>query len=202
MRITKFNHACVRVDDGGSLVIDPGTWSEAGALLGVDAVLVTHEHVDHIDLLRLAGIGVPVYLPRGATLQGLDHVREIECRWVDPGDEFHAAGFRVRAVGGRHAAVLDGGVSCPNVGYILDDAIYHPGDSLHLPDRPVETVCVPAQATWLHFRDTVTFAKKVNAARAFAIHDGQLNAYGMSSVNGWLAEQVPGYRPLAPRETI
>ena len=30
MRITKFGHSCVRVDDGNSvLVIDPGVWSEA-----------------------------------------------------------------------------------------------------------------------------------------------------------------------------
>ncbi|MEK8105849.1 MBL fold metallo-hydrolase [Micromonospora sp. M12] len=72
MRITRFTHACLRVEhDGGVLVIDPGTWSEPRALVGADAVLVTHEHTDHVDVLRLAGLGVPVYAPEGARLPDL-----------------------------------------------------------------------------------------------------------------------------------
>ncbi|HEY9472779.1 MAG TPA: MBL fold metallo-hydrolase, partial [Mycobacteriales bacterium] len=67
MRITKYTHSCVRLehDSGGVLVIDPGVWSEPRALRGADAVLVTHEHGDHIDSLRLAGLGAPVYAPVG-----------------------------------------------------------------------------------------------------------------------------------------
>lgn len=61
MRITRFAHACVRVEDAGRvLVIDPGTRSEPDALDGTDAGLVTHEHADHIDTRRLAGLGAPV----------------------------------------------------------------------------------------------------------------------------------------------
>ncbi|MEU0548523.1 MBL fold metallo-hydrolase [Micromonospora sp. NPDC005979] len=72
MRITRFTHSCVRVEhDGAVLVIDPGTWSEPRALVGADAVLVTHEHTDHVDVLRLAGLGVPVYAPEGARLPDL-----------------------------------------------------------------------------------------------------------------------------------
>jgi glyoxylase-like metal-dependent hydrolase (beta-lactamase superfamily II) len=53
VRLTKFVHSCVRLDyDGRALVIDPGVWSEPQALVGVDAVLVTHEHLDHVDELR------------------------------------------------------------------------------------------------------------------------------------------------------
>ena len=65
MRLTKYTHACVRLErDGSVLVIDPGIWSEPHALLGTHAVLVTHEHCDHlywdhIDRLRLAGLGAP-----------------------------------------------------------------------------------------------------------------------------------------------
>ena len=49
MQLTKFTHACVRLDDGNrSLVIDPGVFSEVEAALdGVSTVLITHEHVDH-----------------------------------------------------------------------------------------------------------------------------------------------------------
>ena len=107
MRITKFTHSCVRLENAGRvLVIDPGVWSEAGALLGADAVLVTHEHADHVDTVRLAGIGVPVFAPEGADLPGLGQVRGFDLVRVGAGDEFDAAGFRVEAVGGFNAATL------------------------------------------------------------------------------------------------
>ena len=61
MQLTKFTHACVRLDDGDrSVVIDPGVFSEVDeALDGTRAVLITHEHPDHIDLdkIRLALAG-------------------------------------------------------------------------------------------------------------------------------------------------
>ena len=51
MQLTKFTHACVRLDDGDrTLVLDPGAFSEVDeALDGADAILITHEHADHID---------------------------------------------------------------------------------------------------------------------------------------------------------
>ena len=52
MKLTKFTHACVRLEkDGQALVLDPGTFSETGqALDGAGAVLITHEHGDHVDV--------------------------------------------------------------------------------------------------------------------------------------------------------
>ncbi len=55
MRITKFGHACVRLEhDGRSIVLDPGMFTEPEAVDGAGAVLITHEHPDHYqpDLLR------------------------------------------------------------------------------------------------------------------------------------------------------
>ena len=53
MRITKFTHSCVRLEGDGVLVVDPGEFSERSALDGADAVLITHEHPDHLDLAAL-----------------------------------------------------------------------------------------------------------------------------------------------------
>jgi L-ascorbate metabolism protein UlaG (beta-lactamase superfamily) len=48
MKITKFGHACVRVEEGDRrLVIDPGGLTDPSVLDGVTDVLVTHEHFDH-----------------------------------------------------------------------------------------------------------------------------------------------------------
>ena len=198
MRITKFTHSCVRVEHrGGVLVIDPGVWSEPGALLGADAVLITHEHVDHIDELRLAGLNVPVFAPAGSAISRLAFTE------LQPGEDFTAAGIPVQAVGGRHAEVYGGQPDCPNLGYLIDDEVYHPGDSLFVPDRPVQTLMVPAYGSWLRTREAIEFIRAVDPERAFQIHDGQLNERGMGSINGWLREQTDhGYRYLAPRESI
>src|SRR4051794_34499497 len=57
MELMKHGHACVVLGDGDRrLVIDPGVFTDAGALDGADAVLITHEHADHFapDRLRAA----------------------------------------------------------------------------------------------------------------------------------------------------
>ncbi|MDF6040607.1 MBL fold metallo-hydrolase [Streptomyces sp. JH14] len=197
MRITKYTHACVRLEhEGRVLVIDPGTWSEPAALTGADAVLVTHEHADHIDALRLAGLGVPVHAPAEADIPRL------QVTGVSTGDTFTAAGFRVRAVGGRHAFIYGDQPDCANLGYIVDEALYHPGDSLHVPDQPIETLLVPAHGSWMKTAEAIDFVKAIEPQRAFAIHDAQINERGLSSLNGWLAQETDsGYRYLRPGES-
>jgi L-ascorbate metabolism protein UlaG (beta-lactamase superfamily) len=195
MRVTKYTHSCVRIEmDATVLVIDPGIWSEPSALHGCDAVLVTHEHIDHIDTLRLAGLGVPVYAPAGSSIPG------IAANGVQPGETFTAAGIEVRAFGGRHAAVYDRQPDCVNLGYVIGDGLlYHPGDSLHVPEQPVETLLVPVQASWLKTAEAIDFLRAVNPDRAFGIHDAQVNGRALESINGWLEQTSDQrYRWLGP----
>ncbi|WP_416904242.1 MBL fold metallo-hydrolase [Micromonospora echinospora] len=200
MKVTKFTHACVRLEhEGRVLVIDPGTWSEPRALAGADAVLVTHEHTDHVDELRLAGLGVPVHVPAQAHLGDLAPLPVVR---VQSGERFTAAGFTVTAHGGRHATIHGGQPDCANLGYLVDDRLYHPGDSLHVPGVPVETLLVPAQASWLKLTEAIDFAHAVDPERIFPIHDAQLNERGLASVDGWFGETLGArYRRLAPGES-
>lgn len=197
-RIIRYTHSCVRIErDGTVLVVDPGIWSEPSALRGADAVLITHEHTDHIDVLRLAGLGVPVHAPADARITGLDVTR------VQPGKPFTAAGFAVTPVGARHAPVFDDEPDCANQGYIIDDRLYHPGDALFVPDQPVETLLVPLQASWLKTAEAISFLRAVAPQRAFGIHDAQINSRGLRGANGWLTDQGRhGYRYLAPGESF
>jgi L-ascorbate metabolism protein UlaG (beta-lactamase superfamily) len=197
MRITKYTHAYVRLEQGGgALVIDPGIWTEARAVTGADAILVTHEHSDHLDIRRFAGLGIQIYGPADADLPGVDWTR------LTSGEEFGIAGFTVRAVGARHAFVYDGSPDCANLGYIIDDACYHPGDSLHVPDQPIDTLFVPAQGSWLKTSEVIDFIQAIRPQRALPIHDGQVNERGLGSINSWLAHAAgDGYRYLAPGET-
>jgi L-ascorbate metabolism protein UlaG (beta-lactamase superfamily) len=197
-RITRYTHSCVRIErDGTVLVVDPGIWSEPTALFDADAALITHEHSDHIDVLRLAGLGVPVYAPADARITGLDIIR------VRSGESFTAAGFTVTAVGARHAPVFEDKPDCANHGYIIDDRIYHPGDALFVPDQPVQTLFVPLQASWLKTAEAIGFLRAVGPERAFGIHDAQINSRGLQAANSWLTDQGRhGYRYLAPGESF
>jgi L-ascorbate metabolism protein UlaG (beta-lactamase superfamily) len=200
--ITKWTHSCVRIEHpGGTLVIDPGVWSEPRALAGADAVLVSHEHGDHIDVLRLAGLGVPVYAPAGAAIPA-----PVPWTPVEVGAELTLAGLSVRAVGGKHATIHGGRPDLPNAGWLVDagdGAFYHPGDSVHVPDAEVRVLGVPMQAGWLKLTEAIEFSNAVRPERAFGIHEGQLNDRGLTAIAGWLADGTRtefGY--LRPGESI
>ncbi|GAB3335192.1 MBL fold metallo-hydrolase [Micromonospora halotolerans] len=167
MHLIKYGHACVRLEaDDRVLVIDPGTFSEAEALDGVDEVAFR------------------VYLPSAA----IESAPELggAAVAVDAGQRFTAAGFAVDVVGGAHAEIYDGLPGCANVGFVVDGTVYHPGDSLFVPPSPVATLLVPAAAPWLKLCEALDFVRAVRPKRAFPIHDATLNELGQEYFDGWL----------------
>ncbi|MEV0169256.1 MBL fold metallo-hydrolase [Nonomuraea fuscirosea] len=118
------------------------------------------------------------------------------------GEDFTAAGFRVQAVCGRHAPIYGGRPDCVNLGYLVEGTLYHSGDSLHVPNEPVETLLVPLQASWLKTAEVIDFVRAVAPERAFGIHDRQVNERSSASVNGWVGQETRHrYRWLAPQES-
>jgi L-ascorbate metabolism protein UlaG (beta-lactamase superfamily) len=92
---------------------------------------------------------------------------------------------------------------CANLGYIVDESLYHPGDSLYVPEQPIETLPVPAQASWMKTGEAIDFVNAIKPHRAFPIHDAQLNDRGLSSVNRWLSEETDSdYRYLLSGESV
>ncbi|MEV4488927.1 MBL fold metallo-hydrolase [Micromonospora coxensis] len=183
MLVTKYAHSCIRIEhDGGVLVVDPGVFSDAASALdGADAVLVTHEHPDHVDVdaltRRLEKAPVPVRGPASLAAVLGDAAEALTP--VTPGDTFTAAGVPVRVLGGRHAVIHPDIPVVENVGYLLDGRVYHPGDALHVPeDIEVETLFAPIHAPWSKFSEVVDFIRAVAPRRAYALHDGLLNGNG------------------------
>jgi L-ascorbate metabolism protein UlaG (beta-lactamase superfamily) len=204
VRLTKYGHACVRLDlAGGSVVLDPGTYSPDADLAGVADVLVTHEHADHLDVDRLVPLvrgGVRLHTTADvAAPLATDHGVEVHA--VGPGETFTVAGVDVQVVGGRHAEIYDGLPACANVGFVLA-GVYHPGDALHVPDVEVETLLVPVSAPWLKLREALDFVRAVGPARALPIHDAMFSDIGNAGVDRWMVQRGgTDYARLAPGES-
>jgi len=191
MELTKYTHSCVVVGDGPRrLLIDPGIWTEPAAWEGVAEVLITHEHVDHLDVEALvsaatADSAFAVFGPRSVV--DLLAAAGAACVAVGAGQHFSAGGFAVEAVGGAHAEIYDGLPDTANLGYLVAGEIYHPGDALHVPAQPVRTLLVPSCAPWLKLAEAVDFVRAVDPVRAYSIHDAMLSEVGLAVTDRWMS---------------
>jgi len=162
-RVEYVGHSTVHVElDGVRLLTDPllrnrvahlrrSTPVSARARRGLDAVLVSHAHYDHLDLPSLERLGkkLPIVVPRG--LGGLLRKRRFESVLeVEVGETLSIGALQVRAVPAEH----DGsrgpfGASADPVGYVISGSksIYFAGDTDLFDDMhtlgPVDVGLVP-----------------------------------------------------------
>ncbi len=183
MRITKYGHACLLVQDGDArLLLDPGAFS-AGfeELTGLTAVLITHQHPDHVDLDKL-----PALLERNpeAVLHTDEDTAEqltgrgLPARAVHEGDVLDL-GTRVRVVGRDHAVIHPDIPGIPNTGFLVAERFLHPGDALTVPDAEVEVLGLPTGAPWLKAAEAVDYLRAVRPRVAVPIHEAVLSMPGI-----------------------
>lgn len=197
MKLTKFGHACVRVEhEGQVVVIDPGTFTDREAVDGATAVLITHEHPDHLDLGHLGATGAPVFTidAVAAQIRAGDPAVSERTTVVAPGDSFDV-GLPVRAVGQRHATIHSSFPSFDNSGFVLtvgDTSVFHPGDSFEVPEEEVGVFLLPVSGPWTKLADVLDHAKAVSAGRTLAIHDRILSEAGLGLTDGAVASYLDG----------
>ena len=191
MRITKFGHACVRIEhEGVVVVLDPGVFTDPEAVDGATAVLVTHLHPDHLHPDNLRATDAPVFTVGQVHEQLTADAPDVAERTttVAVGSAFDV-GLPVRAVGELHHVIHPELPQPYNSGYLLtvgDQTVYHPGDALALPEVPVDVLLCPASAPWLRSELAIEFVRAVGAPRNLAIHDRVYSEAG----HGILATQM------------
>ncbi|RZS41382.1 L-ascorbate metabolism protein UlaG (beta-lactamase superfamily) [Herbihabitans rhizosphaerae] len=207
MQIVHFGHACVLIDTGSArLLIDPGTFASGfESVTDLDAVLITHQHFDHLDLERLptllaANPDAELIIDPGSEDEIIDH--QLTARTVRPGETLELGGARVEVVGGDHAVIHPDYPIVPNVGYLVDDgAFYHPGDSLFLPQQRIDVLGLPAGAPWLKTGEAIEFQRSVNPRVSVPIHEALLSDVGRKGTYAWFERLAPKGTSVRPLET-
>src|ERR1700759_130866 len=185
MRLTKLGHSCVRLDKhGATLVIDPGGWSDpAAALDGATAVLVTHEHPDHLDADAIRAAlssdpGMTLWANQSICAQFAefgDRVHEVK-----HGDALEVAGFDVHVYGVDHALIHPDIPLVVNTGFLVDRELFHP-------EHPATPLLAPISAPGLKAGDMIAYFRAVAPARGYAIHDAILNQAGLGLMTRMLS---------------
>jgi len=175
MRITKYGHSCLHITEGSaSILIDPGGFSQGfETLSGLTAVLVTHQHPDHLDPKRLPLLlrgnpGATLYADAGSV--DLLAKEGITATPVASGDRLDV-GIGVEVFAGDHAVIHRDIPVIPNACYLVGGRLLHPGDSLTVLDRPVEILALPTSAPWMAVKEAVDYFRAVDPKAAIPIHD-------------------------------
>ncbi len=173
--ITKLVHACLLVETADRRVlIDPGSFSwnderlDLAALEGVDSILITHEHADHVSIDFVRAV-----LERSdkAAVETTDTLAAIlKAEGIDAGG---ATTPRFRAPHER----IPVGPGPSNTGFHIEGVLSHPGDS-HRFAETMPILAMPFIAPWGSLTAAVDRVR-LNAPRyVIPIHDWFLSQEG------------------------
>jgi len=195
VKLTKHEHACVVLEkDGARFVIDPGAFSPNAAeiIAGTDAILITHEHADHVHegavIEALAARPeLAVYAP--AAMAGMFSAHAGQFTPVAAGDAFTIGDFTISVHGADHAVIHPDIPVIANVGYLIDESVYHPGDAYFVPAATVTTLLLPTSGPWMKLGEAADYVRAVRPQHMISIHDLLLSDVGKMINGQFLGEQ-------------
>lgn len=192
MKIIKFLHSCVLVEDNGSKVlIDPGSFSfepgniEAKDVNGISAILITHAHADHlsvevIKVLLNNNPGCIVFsnADSGKLLEQAGIAYEL----FNQGDK-EIAGFQIKAFEAAHQPIFNFPM-IENTAFFLNGKFLHPGDSYadSVFQYKPEVLALAVAGPWMNMNQGFDFSQKCSAKKVIPIHDGHIKEFFLANM--------------------
>jgi L-ascorbate metabolism protein UlaG (beta-lactamase superfamily) len=182
MKITKYLHSCLVFElDGYKLLFDPGKFSFAeGEVMpdmfaDVDAIIITHNHPDHLDADILKNIislsNAPVYTNQQVAGQ-IEKVGIASTVWED--GVYNLGPFKLQAITVIHELIMDNPLP-QMTGFIINDKVLHPVDSMEeklLEYQGIELLLMVTMAPFANEIHISGFADKLQPKQILPVHDG------------------------------
>jgi len=178
MKITKFGHSCLLVEEGKlRILMDPGNFCATPNVENIDVILITHEHDDHCSLDALAGI-----LAKNPKADMITHeaagkrlaTAGIASATIKDAEEVERKGVSISSHGTNHARIHPDIPIIANTGFLIAQRFFYPGDAFYDPRVPVEILALPVAAPWMRLEEAIEYAKVIKPKMVFPVHDGML----------------------------
>lgn len=199
MIVTHVGHACLLVETGGiRILIDPGNFTPDLDQTGLDAILITHQHPDHLDPKRIpqlvnANPDAEIYC-EPATVTVLADAG-VAGTALGEGEKVDLGGVTVTGVGHQHAEIFREIPRIGNVGMLLErdgePSLLHPGDSYATTPDGVDILATPITAPWAALKETIEFVRAIKPGRVFPIHDAVVSQQGRGIYVNQLGNFLP-----------
>ncbi len=160
-----------------TILTDPGSYTveEHSKLEGIDFILFTHEHGDHYHLESLKVIlekNPQAKIYANNSVSDLLEQAGIAYTKIEHQQNFSLAGVEVVGIGEKHAEMHSSIPLSANLGFLIDNKLWYPGDAFTDPEQPVEILALPVSGPWMKIGEAVDYALKLKPKKAFPVHDG------------------------------
>jgi len=185
MKITKFGHCCLLIEENGLRVLtDPGSYTEKqNEIKNIDVVLITHEHQDHfhVDSVKKILVNNPqAKIITNSAVNALLSKEGIDSVVVEDGQSLEEKGIVFSGHGKEHAIIYKKWNSVENTGYFIGERLFYPGDAFYNPNKPVEILALPVAGPWCKISEAIEYALEIKPKICFPVHDGGLKSPGVA----------------------
>lgn len=181
MKITKYPQSAILIEyKNKRILIDPGSYcynkNFAAKDWGkIDILLLTHTHEDHClpEAIKIIQQNNPylIILSNSEVKEKLT-LENIDCEILKPNETKQIAHIKIRGIKQIHGELPSSKPKPDVIGFLIDDKIYHPGDTIYMKEKPkAEIFFAPICGTVvMNPKKAAKFSKEINPKIIIPIH--------------------------------
>ena len=183
MKITKYPQSAILIENykDKKILIDPGSYCYSEKFTAdnwekIDILLITHTHADHClpEAIKIIKQNNPdlIILANAEVKDKLKNDVGVDCEIVKPQEEKQINNIKIKGIKSIHGDLPSGNPKPDVIGFLIDDKIYHPGDTIYLEEKPkAEILFVPICGTVvMNSKEAARFSREISPKLTIPIH--------------------------------